>query len=298
MKLNDLNVVFAGCARDCEPFISETLKNLDLYSSNFAKCYKIIVENGSKDKTREILKKKQKHGDFFLFRDDLNNFPYRGHRLERARNLIIQTIKENSQLSSCDLFIMVDLDKTGTFRISDSDIKDSIEFLFLNKNTAGVFANQLGTYYDMWTLRDEKYCNNDFWVEVLQHLTKNKNFTENISEENLLDVKKKIIEKKTYSFDKNLAPIPVKSAFGGFGIYKMSYVLKNKKEYEGDQIIDLISKDKKKIKVKFQKCEHVNFNLGLIEQNGKLYILPNLINRAFSEFSFSPSSALQLIIKD
>ena len=193
---------------------------------------------------------------------------------------------------------MVDLDKTGTFRISDSDIKDSIEFLFLNKNTAGVFANQLGTYYDMWTLRDEKYCNNDFWVEVLQHLTKNKNFTENISEENLLDVKKKIIEKKTYSFDKNLAPIPVKSAFGGFGIYKMSYVLKNKKEYEGDQIIDLISKDKKKIKVKFQKCEHVNFNLGLIEQNGKLYILPNLINRAFSEFSFSPSSALQLIIKD
>ena len=55
----------------------------------------------------------------------------------------------------------------------------------------------------MWTLRDEKYCDNDFWVEVLQNLTKNKNFTENISEENLLDVKK-IILKKKYSFDKNL----------------------------------------------------------------------------------------------
>ena len=67
MKLNDLNVVFAGCARDCEPFISETLKNLESYSSNFAKSYKIIVENGSKDKTREILKKKNKNMEIFFY---------------------------------------------------------------------------------------------------------------------------------------------------------------------------------------------------------------------------------------
>ena len=33
------------------------------------------------------------------------------------------------------------------------------------------------------------------------------------------------IDKKTYSFDKNLSPLKVHSAFGGFGIYKMKFLL-------------------------------------------------------------------------
>ena len=31
--LKNLNVVFAGCARDCEPFLKKTLDNIELYSS-------------------------------------------------------------------------------------------------------------------------------------------------------------------------------------------------------------------------------------------------------------------------
>ena len=45
----------------------------------------------------------------------------------------------------------------------------------------------------MWTLRDEKYCQNDFWVEVLQFLIKNKNTDEQISKNNVDEVKEKII---------------------------------------------------------------------------------------------------------
>ena len=78
-------------------------------------------------------------------------------------------------------------------------------------------------------------------------------------------VKKNFIDKKTYSFNKNLSPLKVHSAFGGFGIYKMKYVQSNKKKYEGTQTIDLIFKDNTKKKVKFQRCEHVNFNFGLKE---------------------------------
>ena len=45
----------------------------------------------------------------------------------------------------------------------------------------------------------------------------------------------------------------------------MEYVLKNKRNYEGTQTIDLVFKDKIKVKQSF-KMQHVNFNIGLIDQ--------------------------------
>jgi len=298
MNLRDIKVVFAGCARNCSDFLPKVLDNIKFYSSFFKDSYTIVVENGSIDNTKEILKKNESKQDFVLFQDDLNNLPYRGQRLEKARNLIIETIKQNSNLINCDLFIMLDLDDMGTYRIDEKNILDSIQFLFSKDEIAAVFANQLGTYYDMWTLRDEKYCQNDFWVEVLQFLIKNINVNEPISKNNVEEVKKKIIDKKTYTFNKDLAPILVNSAFGGFGIYKMKYVIKNPRKYEGTQIVDLVTKDKKEFRVKYQKCEHVNFNQGLAQQNLKLYILPNLINRGYAKIFFPPSAATKFIMKN
>ena len=298
MNLKDLRVVFAGCARNCSSFLPKVLDNIEFYSSFFSDSYMIIVENGSTDKTKEILKNNKNNKNFFLFEDDLNELPYRGQRLEKARNLIIETIKKNTNLISCDLFIMLDLDDIGTYRIEKKNILDSVKFLFSREKIAAVFANQLGTYYDMWTLRDQKYCKNDFWAEVLQFLMKNKNSNEKISKSNLEEAKKKIIDKKTYSFEKNQSPIEVESAFGGFGIYKMKYVLKNKRKYSGTQIVNLRSKDEIKLKVKYQKCEHVNFNQGLTEQNLELYILPNLINRDYEKNIFPLSASINFIVKN
>ena len=298
MNLKDLKVVFAGCARNCSDFLPKVLDNIKYYSLLFKDSYNIVVENGSTDKTKKILNQNKKKKNFFLFQEDISNLPYRGQRLEKARNLIIETIKQNANLFNCDLFIMLDLDDMGTYRIEAKDIADSINFLFSKEDIAAVFANQLGTYYDMWTLRDQKYCKNDFWVEVLQFLIKNKNSNDKISKSNIEEVKKNIIDKKTYSFEKNHPPIKVESAFGGFGIYKMKYVLQNNRKYEGTQIVDLISKDQKKLKVKYQKCEHVNFNQGFIDQNLELYILPNLINRDYEKNIFPPSASISLIIKN
>ena len=112
------------------------------------------------------------------------------------------------------------------------------------------------------------------------------------------NLKKELIDKKTYSFKRNQSPILVDSAFGGFGIYKMKYVLKNNRKYEGTQTIDLISKDQKKFRIRYQKCEHVNFNLGLVDQNLKLYILPYLINRDFVKNIFPPTASINLIIRN
>ena len=79
----------------------------------------------------------------------------------------------------------------------------------------------------MWALRDEKYCKNDFWAEVLQNICAEAYPIDQISPEILEKVRDSYIKKKTYSFNINQEPINVHSAFGGFGIYKMENVLNN-----------------------------------------------------------------------
>ena len=297
MNIKDLNVVFVGCARDCGDTLLKSLENIKIYSSFFNLTYQVIVENGSKDKTREILKKNKNQNNYYLFEDHLNELPYRGQRLEKARNAIIQKIKSNNDLSKCDILIVLDLDGSGNYLINEKNILDAIKFLYSKVSIGAVFANQLGTYYDMWTLRDEIYCKNDFWAEVLKNITKKILPGEKITNEIISEVKKDYIDKNTFSFNKDSPPIKVSSAFGGFGIYKMNYVLKNKRYYEGTQIVDLSFKDNTRAKTKFQKCEHVNFNFGFLDQNLELYILPSLINREYLEVTFPPQAALNLIIK-
>lgn len=298
MILKDLKVVFAGCAKNCGKYLPKTLNNIKFYSSLFKKSSTIIVENGSEDNTKEILKNYQEKNNFFLFRDDLNILPHRCQRLEVSRNLIIETIKSNSELKSYDIFIMLDLDDMGIYRIDEKDITNSVNFLFSHDKNAAVFANQLGTYYDMWALKDENYCKDDFWAEVLKLLIKYKNAKENFSNQHFEKVEKEFIEKKIFSFKRDHPPILVKSAFGGFGIYKMKYVILNENKYIGTQLIELISADKKKFTIKYQKCEHVSFNQGLANEGLKLYILPYLINRDFQKNTFPTQAALSLIIKN
>ncbi len=297
MNLRDLKVVFAGCARDCANYLPKTLENIRHYSSLFRNSYTVIVENGSLDKTKEILNTNKTMKDKFLFCDHFNQLPTRGQRLENSRNHIIETIKQDKNLKSCDLFIMLDLDDMGTFKIDDQDLSKAVNFLFSKDDIAAVFANQLGTYYDMWTLRDRKYCKDDFWVEIFKFLMKNKNSHDQLSKKDFENVKKCLIDKKIYSFNRLDPPIPVYSAFGGFGIYKMKNVIKNKHKYQGLQTIEINTKDKKKFNIQYQKCEHVNFNEGLIKQNFQLFILPFLINYKFQNLDFNPETALKLFVK-
>jgi glycosyltransferase involved in cell wall biosynthesis len=297
VNLKDLSVVFAGCVKNCSKFLPKSLENLKSYSTIFKKSFTIIVENGSKDETRKILKDKQSSDDFFLFEDDLNQLPSRGQRLEKARNLIIEKIRNTPTLNSCDLFIVLDLDDMGNYKIDKKDISNSVDFIFSNEDVGAVFANQLGGYYDMWTLRDKKYCQNDIYAEVLKYISAEQSPLDKIKSNSLIGAKEKILDQMIYSFDRDLSPILVDSAFGGFGIYKMKYVLNNKNKYKGTQKVDLIFKNGIKKEINFQRCEHVNFNLGLIDQNLKLYILPNLINGEFQNLCFLPQVAFDLIIK-
>ena len=296
-NLKKLNVVFGGCARDCEKYIPKVMENIDLYSSFFNNCYKIVVENGSKDNTKNLLNKYKTKNDFIFIREDLSKYTYRGKRLEHARNFIIDTIRNNEILRSCDLFIALDFDDRNLDIIETENFVRAINFLISKEQIGAVFANQIGIYYDMWGLIDEKYCKVDFWVNCLKKIAKKTNPNEQISQE-ILNNFQKDLDDNRLSFDPSSEPIKVKSAYGGFGIYKIDKVLKNQRKYKGDQKVELIFKDGTQKNIFYQKNEIVNFNLGFSDIKSDLYILPYLINKMDSQCHFPLRAAFSLIINE
>ncbi len=296
VNIGDLKTVFAGCAKNCANYLPIVLENIDHYSKLFKKTSKIIVENGSTDKTKEILKKIDNKDNIILFKDDFNKFKQRGTRLALARNLIIDEIKKNNILNKFDLLIVIDLDDRGKFKIENKNFVKALNFLYSKNNIAAVFANQPGDYFDIWTLRDDLYRKNDFWCEALKFALSKLKSNDPITIEILNDLKKNFLNKNKVSFELNSAPYKVKSAFGGFGIYKISKILENEYKYIGEQEFNVRFLDGIEKKVHYQKCEHVNFNLGFDEKGLDLYILPYLANSKLNFENIRPEAAFQFII--
>jgi len=210
--------------------------------------------------------------------DGLKNIPKRGLILEAARNAYLKIIKDSNSLKKYDYLIVMDFDDVSIFEIEKKNILKSIEFLNSDKSIAGIFPNQRGMYYDMWTLRHKTICPVDVWEEILDYKIKNK-VTDEIAYECTL-------KKRKFNLDENNSPLEVDSAFGGFGIYKMDYILKNQKPYIGSKT----KKIDKNNTIKWQVCEHVQFNMGIKDLGGKLYILPYLINGENKGGEFRPST--------
>tara|TARA_B100001057_G_scaffold488591_1_gene573253 strand:- start:848 stop:1765 length:918 start_codon:yes stop_codon:yes gene_type:complete len=296
INLNDLKVVFAGCARNCEKYLPDVLKNIQSYSSHFKKSFKIIVENGSTDDTKKILKDHENDESIFLFRDDFNFVEHRTTRLALARNLIIEEIKINQKLRDFDLLIMIDCDDRGILKIEKNNFIKAIEFLFSKKSIAGVFGNQPEVYFDMWALMDQHKFKGDFFGDALKFAAARMQSTDKINKEILSELKKNYFEKKKISFPINSPPIKVLSAFGGLGIYKIKKIKENKKKYEGEQEFIIKFKDGIYEKIFYQKCEHKSFHQGFNDINLDLFILPYLINSKKEDIEILPQSAFALII--
>ena len=146
---NNLNVIFAGCAKNCENYLSDVFKIFRV-TAHFSNIFKIIVENGSTDATKKIFRKYENNESIFHFRDDLNLIEHRTTRLALARNLIIEEIKNNQKLKNFELLIMLDFDDRGIFKVDENNLIKAIKFLFSKKDIAAVFSNQPDLYLDMY----------------------------------------------------------------------------------------------------------------------------------------------------
>jgi hypothetical protein len=229
------------------------LPQLDFLRKNMGcQSFTAIVEDHSVDQTETLLKKWQasqstpKH-EILVITDFPNSDPSRPKRIAKARNRILKVFKEKGMCRVKDgLMIMLDMDGELAGRLpSPSELKKAIKDA--PKNWMGLTA-VTPMYYDSWALRSP-WCTKD-WVHEC---------TRGEAEA----LKRKVRVK----YAQNLSPIPVESAFNGFGIYRASAVCRSNTCYSGWD-----EKHSREI------CEHVPFSRSLNQAFPylQIYLVPSL----------------------
>lgn len=274
--LTDKKIIIAGVCRDTGISLPIIYENMNILTSSFKEVQFIFIENGSQDNTKFQLKKLEDSDGRVkvIYLEGLNDLNLRCHRLEYARNAYLAYIKNSYLLKDFDYLMILDLDEVNIGFSSNHTFKKSIDFLEKNNNCAGVFANQLPNYYDIWALRAPKIWNFDLYEEVFKEIVVNGLDFEALEKcEKFLNIRPLNISTKT-------DPILVESAFGGLGIYKLSYVLQNDVPYIGRSVNCFTDKNGNTTLFHAQICEHVSFNRGLRKMGYDLFILPYLTNNS------------------
>ena len=231
--------------------LSKTFKLISDIFENTKDCFVIFVYTESNDNTKKLILNfiKQKKGK--VINCNPSKSLNRVKKLEICRNQYLSFLRKNKKLKKYDFLLVMDADGVNNF-LTLNKIKNSIK----KRAWSGIFANQKLFYYDIFALRIKNYLEDNFLFLIKKELSKinYKNF-------------KKIIYKnftRYFYINKHFNKkrfIKVNSAFGGFGIYKMNYILRSKyKSFNG------------------KICEHVFLNEKISNHKNPLYIDKQLVN--------------------
>ena len=275
------SVIFAGCAQDCARFLPRVLKNIQRVSALFAQSAFVVCENDSADATKKMLSEWGAGRENFelVNLDGLGNGPSRSARLAFVRNVVIEFIKTWEKARGFELLFLMDFDDVNVDELDLETLSKALEWMSGQRDVAAIFPNQIGgPYYDLWALRHETRCPTDIWEELLDYSLKNKCDKETAFQATLA--------KRIFALPQDAEPLEVHSAFGGFGIYRLDYVLKNKNPYLGQKIKVLRDAEKYSVVLR-DECEHIHFHEGIRDLGGKLFVMPGLVNGNTKDFSFS-----------
>jgi GR25 family glycosyltransferase involved in LPS biosynthesis len=228
------------------------LRNIERLSGLYRRAAFVFVENDSLDDTRSLLRQwllGRANGELLTLDGPLAAHPSRTVRLAAARNAYLSHVR-GSDLGSYDELVVMDLDAINGPPVDPGAFEAASSFLHADEATSAVFASSKPVYFDIWALRHPIWCPNDCWAEVMA--------ARGMPHEEAVQ---RYVYARQIPLDPDRPPIPVLSAFGGLGIYRMDRVLQQ--EYIG-----LTS-------VGTEVCEHVSLNLGL-SRTGRLYVFPRL----------------------
>jgi hypothetical protein len=229
------------------------LRVIDSIGEQFAKYQVLIFENDSTDTTRQILFDRKKTNYEYIFEDNIE-IKSRTERIAYCRNKLLDKIY--STYSENDYVLFVDMDDV----LASGKLAETIGscFMYNSDQWDGMFANSSSYYYDIWALRKKGLLEEDVWnnVYMLQSLGVDYNQAVN-----------KCVTSYQINYPIETKLIPVLSAFGGAGLYKLSTLNKLKPKYNGVEPAHING----------MICEHVPFNKILNLANAKLYINPRML---------------------
>ena len=167
-------IIFAGAIQNAELYLNSIFQNIENLSKFFSEASYIFIENDSTDNTKQLLKDwgYGKPNFHLISLDGLKVVPARTIRLEMIRNAYLETIRYYDELRDFNYLVIMDMDDVGTYLIDAQEVTKAVEFLEASPTRAAIFANQRGTYYDMWALRHSSICPIDIWEDVLDYAIK------------------------------------------------------------------------------------------------------------------------------
>lgn len=234
------SVVIWGLSRDVAEVLPATIARIEKLGEMFADYRVVIYENDSEDSTRQILLDWSSASDkvdcIFEDRDDPVNLQIRdmdrGDRMAYYRNQCRKFVATNYGDYSHCIVVDTDLERgwsfegvANTFGHEGWDMVGSNSFLHKHP-----MVSRLGhpLYFDVWALRLDTY-------EVIDGIKGNEMYWEPGSD-----------------------LVPVKSCFGGLGVYTMAAMLRC--SYSG------------------RDCEHVPFHRQMSQQGmGRLFMNPSQV---------------------
>lgn len=255
------SILIAALARDCNDSIIRNIHKIELLRKEFKESHVIIIENDSKDGTKETLSRwKQRSKGVETIMNDFGTVTmpekskkianpgtshYRISKMASYRNMYMDYAKNAN--FNIDYLIVIDID------VADFSINGIIESI--NKapnNWGGLFANGTIDFHGLTPYYYDTYAYIDLSdTQIL-----------NVSTAKLFKNSKKInrmLRKREY--------IECISAFCGIGIYKWDIIKHLKytceKNRDRNSYLEAI-------------CEHIPFNKKIIEQGYKNYICRNM----------------------
>jgi len=219
-------VIFCSILKNEEKNLEKFFLLIKSLKEIFDDYFIILVESESTDNTVKLAKKYLLNLKGTIISKNTSIYKKRTEKTAFCRNQYLKFIKKNKKL--IDIFLNTKI------------------------NWTAIFSNQLFFYYDLWTLRIQNIFDFDCF-QKLQKLSKEK--VPKLMFKNIFFYGINLIRKSNKRF------LKVKSAFGGFAIYKLKKALKFQYSSSNGKY-----------------CEHVMFNLKINQKYGNLYIDKKLTN--------------------
>lgn len=278
-------ILLVGTVSNVAKTIEKELKVVLKALTMFDLVQVFLVESDSTDETVEILEKialKNRGFEFISLEKLKDKYPNRINRIAYCRNIYVNYIRDNNAISNWDYVAVADLDGMN-FKLRKKGIQSCFD---TNIDWDGVMANQRFGYYDLYALRAPGWVEGDCFAE-LEILKKNSippkqsryrllRFIRNFRHFDKL--RNSLIYKRMKVLPKKKGFIKVKSAFGGFAIYKSNVFLVN--DYKFNYKANIIS-------------EHVNFHTHFSSLN--FFINPQLINNNVNVYNLNKLYIFRLI---
>lgn len=274
-----MNCCICGPVKNCGPYLSKVLKNMEKIGSLFDDYKIVIYYDKSTDNTLSILKEYQTKNSKMLFYVNQKPIsPFRTHNIAVARNFCLNYVRENKEYFP--YFIMMDCDDVNCKEVNTDILK---KYLYLT-GWDGLSFNTSPKYYDIWGLSIYPFC---FSYNHFENNVKYYTIMQNYIDYLLKEAKK---------YDKLVECI---SSFNGFSLYRTSKFLNT--YYDGRIRLDLIPKENldahkniTKSKLVFKKyfkpdgninvdgghedCEHRAFHIQARQKSGaRIMISPDIL---------------------